>query len=74
MQEGAGGCRRVARGVRVRGWVGGRSEGSYRDEQVVLGIALPLGERLVRVAVLDELELPLLRGLLRVRVRFRVKG
>jgi len=54
--------------------VGGRSEGSYRDEQVVLGIALPLGERLVRVAVLDELELPLLRGLLRVRVRFRVKG
>ena len=54
------------------GWVGGWGEGAYRDEQVVLGVALPLCERLVRVAVLDELELPLLGSLVRVGVR--VKG
>ena len=54
------------------GWVGGGGEGAYRDEQVVLGVALPLSERLVRVAVLDELELPLLGSLVRVGVR--VKG
>ena len=39
--------------------------GTCRDEQVVLGVALALGEGLVRVAVLDQLELPLLGGLVR---------
>ena len=76
--------RRVAGGwqeVCVCGCVwGGLGEGAYRDEQVVLGVALPLGERLVRVTVLNELELTLLGGLggvrvrARVRVRVRVRG
>ena len=65
-----GGRRCVCAGM--VGWVGGWGEGAYRDEQVVLGVALPLRERLVRVAVLDQLELPLLRSLVRVGVR--VKG
>ena len=47
-------------------------EGAYRDEQIVLGVALSLGERLVRVTVLNELELTLLGGLGGVRVRARV--
>ena len=51
---------------------GGLGEGSYRDEQVILGVALPLGERLVRVTVLNELELTLLGGLGGVRAGARV--
>ena len=54
------------------GWAG-LGLGTHRDEQVVLGVALALGEGLERVAVLDQLELPLLGGLMRVRARVRVR-